>query len=140
MFPIRERMKKLIGLSNDEIVNKWLSVFASSVPNIIMKEHIIADYNHLWHIFTWGNVPCVIGNKARNTFDSLSFDKAIMFCGGYSMQIENIQMRGKITSLELDELNDVYVVDKNFEWTYVHTHEIDCGPYFCRVFDLLPQS
>ena len=28
---------------------------------------------------------------------------------------------------------DWYLVDKDFTWTYVHTHEADCGPYFCEV-------
>ena len=28
---------------------------------------------------------------------------------------------------------DWYLVDKDFTWTYVHTHEKDFGPYFCRV-------
>ena len=27
---------------------------------------------------------------------------------------------------------DWYVVDRNFTWTYVQTHEEDCGPYFCE--------
>ena len=27
---------------------------------------------------------------------------------------------------------DWYLVDKDFTWTYAHTHEEDCGPYFCR--------
>ena len=27
---------------------------------------------------------------------------------------------------------DWYLVDKDFTWTYVQTHEADCGPYFCR--------
>ncbi|MDE6456785.1 MAG: DUF4275 family protein, partial [Dysosmobacter sp.] len=35
---------------------------------------------------------------------------------------------------EADTLNgaDWYLVDKDFTWTYVHTHEGGCGPYFCR--------
>ena len=28
--------------------------------------------------------------------------------------------------------HDVYLVDKDFTWTYVHTHEEACGPYFCK--------
>jgi hypothetical protein len=28
--------------------------------------------------------------------------------------------------------HDWYLVDKHFTWTYVHTHEADCGPYFCK--------
>ena len=27
---------------------------------------------------------------------------------------------------------DWYLVDKDFTWTCAHTHEAQCGPYFCR--------
>jgi hypothetical protein len=27
---------------------------------------------------------------------------------------------------------DWYLVDKDFTWTYAHTHEETCGPYFCK--------
>ncbi|MBT2723991.1 DUF4275 family protein [Bacillus sp. ISL-46] len=27
-------------------------------------------------------------------------------------------------------IDDVYVVDKDFTWTYILTHEYFCGPYF----------
>jgi hypothetical protein len=27
-------------------------------------------------------------------------------------------------------IDDVYVVDIDFTWTYIHTHEEFCGPYF----------
>ena len=28
---------------------------------------------------------------------------------------------------------DIYIVDKEFTWTYVYTHEgFWCGPYFCK--------
>lgn len=27
---------------------------------------------------------------------------------------------------------DWYLVNKDFTWTYVHTHEEDRGPYFCK--------
>ena len=33
----------------------------------------------------------------------------------------------------IDELVEVYVTGKNFEWTYIKTHENDwCGPYFMK--------
>ena len=45
-----------------------------------------------------------------------------------------ITVNGKITAAQLDQNEeDVYVVDEDFRWTYVHTHEDGwCGPYFCR--------
>ena len=27
---------------------------------------------------------------------------------------------------------DWYLVDRDFTWTCAHTHEVQCGPYFCR--------
>ena len=30
---------------------------------------------------------------------------------------------------------DWYLVDRDFTWTYAHTHEAECGPYFCRPED-----
>ena len=27
---------------------------------------------------------------------------------------------------------DWYLVDKEFSWTFAHTHEAQCGPYFCK--------
>jgi len=33
---------------------------------------------------------------------------------------------------DLDTEFDVYVADKEFNWTYVKTHEEEYGPYFCR--------
>ncbi|WP_372512763.1 DUF4275 family protein [Bacillus salipaludis] len=29
-------------------------------------------------------------------------------------------------------IHDVYVVDKDFSWTYIQTHEVDEGPYFYK--------
>ncbi len=33
---------------------------------------------------------------------------------------------------DFDMEQDVYVVDSEMRWTYIHTHEIVCGPYFMR--------
>lgn len=42
-----------------------------------------------------------------------------------------------LTTADLSEntnmyLEDLYVVDKDFTWTYVIIHESSCGPYFYR--------
>jgi len=57
-----------------------------------------------------------------------------MFSSGYSInnfpQIEEVKITNKVTSEELKMKNDIYIMDKNFSWTYVNTHEPECGPYF----------
>lgn len=44
-------------------------------------------------------------------------------------------MISKITAEEIDKDtgSDVYIVAKDFTWTYVRTHESACGPYFCII-------
>lgn len=51
-------------------------------------------------------------------------------------QIELLKVKGRSIKAEdlINELNgyidDVYVVDKDFSWTYIYSHEYFCGPYF----------
>ena len=35
-----------------------------------------------------------------------------------------------IMAEELNEFNDIILTHENFDWTFVHTHEFDCGPYY----------
>ena len=53
--------------------------------------------------------------------------------GGALTETENLTGNGEALP-EPEELYgaDWYLVDKDFTWTYVHTHEADCGPYFCQ--------
>lgn len=32
-----------------------------------------------------------------------------------------------------DYYQDFIITDKNFTWTFAHTHEFYCGPYFAKV-------
>ncbi|WP_372459295.1 DUF4275 family protein [Alkalihalobacillus deserti] len=41
----------------------------------------------------------------------------------------------KIKAEDFNNESDVYIVDTNFNWTYVHTHEDDCGPYFYKLIN-----
>lgn len=92
--------------------------------------------NLLWHLFTWGEVPCLKGEDARNAFDELQYEEAIRFYDGYAGRIERVSVIGKITAkaVDKDRASDVYIVAKDFSWTYVRTHEEGiCGPYFCKI-------
>ena len=121
-------------MDNRTIINKWLSAFGKNVEPYILRNHVTAPRNFLWHIFTWGNVPCLEGEPARKTFDELRYTEAIIFYDGRSNSIEGASFVGKFSADEIDrdENGDVYVVAKDFSWTYVRTHETGlCGPYFC---------
>ena len=131
-------------MAGEDIVKKWLQAFAADVPKEIIKNHVTASCNFLWHIFGWGKPSFLQGDEARKALDSLSpKQKCILFHNGFSVsgknKIEDISLCAKLSSLQMDELQkkqvfskeDIYLVEQDFQWTYVITHESDCGPYFC---------
>jgi len=124
-----------ITMSETELVNKWLAVFGADVDKEILEEHVISYGNHLWHLFTWGEVKCQHGDEARKAFDELQYDTAIRFYDGYASHIEKVSVIDKISAKKVDKdrESDVYIVAEDFSWTYVRTHEEGlCGPYFCE--------
>jgi hypothetical protein len=78
----------------------------------------------------------IIHKAAKKAFDKLKYTEAIRFTIGFTERIEDVCEVGKLSAKDLDDSNewDVYVVAKDFSWTYVRTHERDyCGPYFCKL-------
>lgn len=51
--------------------------------------------------------------------------------------MEIVKTTGKVTSAELSKHkgSDIYIANFEQGWTYVKTHEEECGlgPYFCRI-------
>ena len=75
-------------------------------------------------------------DAAREAFDALAYESAILFRLGQrrngEFALRDVSIVGKISAAELDSPVDTYVTAPDFAWTYVHTHEDCCGPYFCR--------
>lgn len=127
----------------DELVKSWLKAFAKRVPTRIINKNVLAYGNFLWHIFTWGNVRCLKGEAAQKAFDSENYTYAVKFCNGYTDEngktlIDGVSSILKTSSEEIDrewetDCSDIYIVDSDFTWTYVKTHEEQCGPFFCKI-------
>ena len=121
-------------MNEQELVEKWLSVFGEGVDQASLEEHVTSYGNYLWHLFSWEYVSCLEKDEARNAFDAPQYIEAIRFCGGYNSVIENISVVEKVSAQQMDDedCSDVYIVAKDFSWTYVRTHEtVMCGPYLC---------
>jgi len=120
-------------MDNREIIEKWLSVFGKGVDKQLIEDHVTSYGNLLWHLFTWGNVACIKGDEARAAFDALDYTEAIRFYDGYANNIEGVSVIEKISAKKVDKdrKSDVYIVAKDFSWTYVRTHEDYLGPYLC---------
>lgn len=115
-----------------KIKAEWLAVFASSVSEEQLKKYVFSTGNYLWHIFSWGLVPCLTGEDAKKAFNKTEEKEVLKFYQRNNKSIPSYaELVSKMEADELDLTDDVYIVEKNFKWTYVHTHEWNCGPYFC---------
>ena len=120
------------------VKNRWLDVFADDVSEADLGRHVLSEGNYLWHLFSWNLVPCLTGDAARQALAEAPGEKYLFY---YEYPPEDMPLVRPVTAEELASLTadagavpggDWYVVDKDFTWTYVQTHEAECGPYFCR--------
>ena len=125
-------------MTDQQLLKKWLAVFGKEVDQKLIEEHVTSYGNLLWHLFTWGKVPCLKGDEARKAFDALSYTEAIRFYDGYAGHIDKVAVIEKISAnkVDKDKASDVYIVAQDFSWTYARTHEYNLGPYLC----ILPEN
>lgn len=114
----------------EEIKDLWDSTFAKNV-NEEMRESIHYD-QFKWHIFSYEKQDCFKESAARKAFDAVSKDELyVMYQNSpYVMQCSHAH---KVIAADFDSQQDIYIFDKHFTWTYIHTHESMCGPYFYHV-------
>jgi hypothetical protein len=113
-----------------ELIKHWGEAFAKDLTK---NEKRQIDYGRfLWHALG----SCKRGQSARNAFNYIMKDECYIFY----QEFKNAYLLENASSLTSEDiLNeydgsicDVYVVDKDFTWTYIVTHEEDFGPYFYK--------
>jgi hypothetical protein len=129
------------------VKSRWLDVFADGVSEADLGQRVLESGNYLWHLFSWKLVPCQEGDAARQALEAIP-DETV-----YRFYYENpptgasrVKPMSKAEALALADRSkeeypsmhgaDWYLVDKNFTWTYAHTHEDSCGPYFYKTKDV----
>ena len=117
-----------------DLRERWLDAFAADVSEEDLGKYVLAGGSYLWNIFAHKLVPCLEGDEARKALADAAQEPCYRFYKEYPPQD---QPRIKAVSPEeiaaLPETLDWYLVDKDFTWTYVHPHDGDYGPYFCKV-------
>lgn len=119
-----------------EFFKKWYAAFAGSVDRHIMQEWVLGRGCMPWHIFTWGEVPCINGEKAIDKFLTFDENQKILLFNGFDYEnawVEEFDVIDKIALTNLmKEGNEVFIAAADFSWTFVWTHEgYLCGPYLC---------
>jgi len=73
----------------------------------------------------------LIGEEAEKTFNNEHKSACYIFYQ-HNNDALILEAADALDANDLKDESDVYVVDKEFNWTYVNTHETGwCGPYFC---------
>lgn len=106
---------------------QWEIEFTSRISNSVKNKIYFNQY--LWHIFSYHKLEHLEREEAREAFNKIKKGECYIF---YQNDDEALYIKNasKIRAEDFDMEQDVYIVDKKFTWTYVHTHEEFCGPYF----------
>ncbi len=125
--------------SRKVLKNRWLDAFAQNAPEAELGRWVLAEGNFLWHLFSAKLVPCLEGEAAKKALAEVPDGNLYVFYYEYPPEGAPLSRPiSKAEALALPEPEnlygaDWYLVDKDFTWTYVHTHEGDLGPYFCQI-------
>jgi hypothetical protein len=86
----------------------------------------------LWHLFSYEKKEALKNELAEEAFNNELKGNCYVFYqhSDYALILEYATY---FTANDLLKEKDIYVVDKEFNWTYVKTHETGwLGPYFSR--------
>ncbi|MGX1265686.1 hypothetical protein RKD55_003490 [Rossellomorea marisflavi] len=117
---------------------EWETQFAGQLSDTEKKSIYLLDADgfggYLWHLFSYKKRTCLEGEKAEAAFRDQQKQKCFIFF----QDTEDALLLENASGFDVKDLSsevgrDVYVVDKQFRWTFVLTHETDwLGPYFSR--------
>jgi len=116
--------------------NRWDEEFAAHLTHQEKESIFLYDEDglcgYLWHIFSYEKKKCLEKEKAEKAFNREPKTFCYLFYQHYDHALL-IKNASTIKAIDLIDEEDVYIVDKEFTWTFVVTHEKGwCGPYFSR--------
>lgn len=123
-------------MSKERFINQWLRHFAKDVNKKNREKCFVNDF--IWHIFSYELLEegtYLAGDAARAAYDDAEKNDCI-FCDMYGQNGVSDKMLAEYSSSkEIDsKIIELYVVSKDYSWTYIKTHENDlCGPYFVKI-------
>ena len=123
-------------MTKQKFINQWLKHFAKDISKDDVNRYIKDQY--IWHVFSWNllNTDAFLsGDEARRAYDEVD-KSACIYCDMFgSNGISDHMLNEYVSSKDIDKsLTELYVVSKDYSWTYIKTHENNlCGPYFIKI-------
>ncbi|WP_088547169.1 DUF4275 family protein [Paenibacillus aquistagni] len=72
---------------------------------------------------------CLTNEKARDAFNASNKSEFYVMYQD-SPNVLLYKNPNSLVAEDFDTEQDIYIFDRNYTWTYVHTHESMCGPYY----------
>lgn len=120
-------------MTKDEFYVTWLKSFACDIPEKDIKRFVKSYGNYIWHIFSWkllAEKQYLTGEAAKAEYDKTD-KKGASYIEWFKDDHTKDITWALDTAEALEGFTEIYVVGKDFEWTYIKNHE-DLGPYFLR--------
>ena len=121
-------------MTKEEFYTKWLEIFGFNIPKRDIRKYVKSTGDFIWHIFSWKLLKedqYLKGNEAKAAYDKIKKKGAVYIAWFEDKYTKDITCDLN-TAKDLDDFVEVYVVGKDFKWTYIKTHEDMCGPYFMK--------
>jgi len=115
---------------------QWENSFANHLSESEKKSISLYDEDgfcgYLWHIFSYKRRECLHEEEADRALER-ELKKSCFIFYQHSDEAFIVENAQALTAEDFINEEDIYIVDKEFNWTYVRTHETGwCGPYFSR--------
>ncbi len=121
-------------MTKNELYKKWIEAFASDIPQKIIQKYVKSTGNFIWHVFSWrllNDDQYLIKNEAKQAYNKINKKDAIFINWFEDKDTKDITC-DMYEANALDDYIEIYVVGRDFKWTYIKTHEDMCGPYFMK--------
>lgn len=119
---------EIIG-GRQDFKDKWEREFTNTIPEKVKED--ISFESFLWHIFSYEVLKCIEKEDSIVAFNNMEKGSCFVFYQHLDL-VYKFENASSITAADFENEQDVYIVDEDYTWTYMNTHEAECGPYFYK--------
>ena len=113
---------------------KWTKLFAASISKEDRKKVYFEQYR--WHLFSYKLLNALTEDDAREAFNREPKTSVYLFeqHSKNAYLVENAHLfKAEDFDHDFIPFSDFYLFSPEGKWTYIHTHESYCGPYFYKL-------
>ena len=131
---LMERGIRFIPVNDRTTKAKWTKLFTASVSKEDRKKVYFEQYR--WHLFSYKLLDALTEDDAREAFNREPKTSIYLFeqHSKNAYLVENAHLfKAEDFDHDFIPFSDFYLFSPEGKWTYIHTHESYCGPYFHKL-------